>query len=315
MKTAVTDRTLSYMKYDPDHVSAASLKAYANAVFACGADYMELNTQTAALMDIDDFSEKYMLTVNGPYDAGFCTSNPFAYAVVPLKSTEYLSFLPEEQPVIVEVNADEYSAPAMLTFLHTFGFIRRISAIRVTGLFGDSIDELVKWCRTNLYIPVDFCPLNTMMTGASDAVIAQSAGAEMLTLSFGRGYYFTALENFIINLHIMHHSRIQQDMIKAMCIASFLFTDLFSVIPAGLASMLDSGGDIGSTVVCDIEEGVTYRPLRAVRRPAETRTESVIDRKIRSIGLEQEIEDAIIDMLKKVNFSFYKEITKRNPID
>ena len=83
LKTAVTDRTLSYMKYDPEHTSAGALKAYANAVFNCGADYMEINSQTAALMALDDYSDKYMLTVNNAYDCGFCTGNRFAYAVVP----------------------------------------------------------------------------------------------------------------------------------------------------------------------------------------------------------------------------------------
>ena len=314
LRTAVTDRTLSYLKYDAEHVSAASLNAYANAVFACGADYMEINSQTAALMALDDYSEQYMLSIHNAYDAGYCCGNRFAYAVVPFCCANLIDSLPEDQPVIVEINADEYSAPAIILFLHSFGFIRRVSAVRLTGLFGDNIDTLVRWCRSNLFLPIDICPLNTMMTGASDAVFAQKAGADMLTLSFGRGYYFTALEHYITSLHIMRRTVMHKDVIKAICIASFLFTELFSVIPAGLARMLDTDGEIGAPV-CDVEAGVMYRSYRAVRRSDNAYTESVIDRKIRSIGLEQEIEDAIIDMLKKVNFSFYKEITKRNPID
>ncbi|MBR1831781.1 MAG: hypothetical protein IJ784_05025 [Ruminiclostridium sp.] len=314
LKTAVTDRTLSYMKYDPEHTSAGALKAYANAVFNCGADYMEVNTRTASLMALDDYSDKYMLTINSTFDCGFCTSNPFAYAVVPFSKASFIDFLPQEQPIIIEINADEYSAPAVILFLHSFDFIRRVSAIRITGLFGDSIDTLVKWCRANLFLPVDICPLNTMMTGASDAIIAQNAGASMLTLSFGRGYYFTALEQYIISLNITRRTVLHKDVIKAICIASFIFTDLFSVIPAGLARMLDTDGEVTGTVY-DLESGVLYRPYRAMQRPPKPQGDSLIDRKIKSIGLEHEIETAIIDMLKKVNFSFYKEITKRNLID
>lgn len=315
MKTAVTDRTLSYMKYDAEHTTSGALRAYANAVFGCGADYMEISSQTAAIMALDDYSDKYMLSITSSYDCGFCTSNPFAYAVVPFAKAELIDFLPPEQPIIIEINADEYSAPAIILYLHSFSFIRRVSAIRITGLFGDSIDTLVKWCRANLFLPVDICPLNTMMTGASDAMIAQSAGVPMLTLSFGRGYYFTALEQYIISLHIMRRTVLHKDIIKSICIASFIFTELFSVIPAGLARMLDTDGEVSASV-CDIESGVLYRPYRAVQQsPRKPRGESVIDRKIKSIGLEHEIETAIIDMLKKVNFSFYKEITKRNMID
>lgn len=302
------------MKYDEEHTTASALKAYANAVFSCGADYMEINSQTAALMALDDYSDKYMLSIRNAYDCGYCFGTRFAYAVVPFCYASLIESLPEEQPVIVEINADEYSAPAILLFLHSFSFIRRVSAVRITGLFGDNIDTLVKWCRSNLFLPVDICPLNTMMTGASDAIFAQFAGVDMLTLSFGRGYYFTALEQYIISLHIMRRTVLHKDVIKALCVASFIFTELFSVIPAGLARMLDTDGEVTASV-CDIESGILYRPYRAVQKHGDTYTESVIDRKIKSIGLEHEIETAIIDMLKKVNFSFYKEITKRNIID
>ena len=43
--------------------------------------------------------------------------------------------------------------------------------------------------------------------------------------------------------------------------------------------------------------------------------ENIIEKQIRTIGLEREIEDAIIDMLKKTNYSFYQNIIKRNFID
>lgn len=302
------------MKYDTGSVETAALAAYTRSVFSCGADYIELNTDTAIKLALDDYSENYILSVRNAYDCGYCTSVRFAYAVVPFAYAGLIDRLPEDQPVILEVNADEYSAQAMLLFLHRFTFIRRISAIRLTGLFGDSVGKLIKWCRSNLFLPIDICPLNTMMTGPSDAVAAQEASAGMITLSFGRGYYFTSLEQYIINSHISKRKPLPNEVIKAMCVASFVFADIFGALPTGLARMLDSDGEV-SAAVYDTSTGVMYRPYRASRSKLQRPQESLIDRKIKSIGLELEMENAIIDMLKKVNFSFYKEITKRNIID
>ena len=313
MKTAITDLTLSFMKIDTERTSSDSLTAYAKYVLDCGADYIELSTEAAAKMDIDDFSENYILRITRPYDCGFCSVNRFAYASVPFSAAALIDRLPEEQPVILEVNADEYSAGAIILFLHRFRFIRRIAAIRVIGLLGDSISSFVKWCRKELFIPVDICPLNTMMSGASDAIEAQASGANMISLSFGRGYYYTSLEQFIISLHVMRHKIMGRDLIKSICMASFVFTDIFSAIPSGLARMLESDGGI-SAPIYDTNTGTMYRPYRASAERSRT-SESALDRKVRSIGLEREIENAILDMIRKVNFSFYKEITKRNIID
>ncbi|MBO6302517.1 MAG: hypothetical protein J6N15_08785 [Ruminiclostridium sp.] len=314
MKTAITDRTLGYMKYDAEHTSSEALKSYTNAVFGCGADYMEITSVTAAKLDPADFEEKYILRVTSAYDCGFCEASKFAYAVISPAQTGLLDKLPADQQVILEMPADEYSAQAILLYLHRFSLVRRIAAIRLTGLFGDSIAGLVKWCRNNIFLPVDICPLNTMMTGVTDAAAAEEAGARMLTLSFGRGYYFTALEQFIINRCVLSRSVLPKEVIKSLCIASFMFSDIFGAIPTGLARMLEDEPD--GTAVYDTDTAVLYRPYRVRndRRRALPK-ESMIDRRIKSIGLEHEIENTVIDMLKKVNFSFYKEITKRNLID
>lgn len=314
MKTVITDKTLSYMRFDSEHTSAAQLNAYANSVFSCGADYVEVSSEAAAKMELDDFSEKYILRVRSAFDCGFCSVNKFAYVSVPLSCAILIDRIPEDQDIILDVNADEYSAQAIILFLHRFPFIRRLSAIRLTGLFGDSTEKLVKWCRSNLFLPIDICPLNTMLSGASDAVAAQEAGAGMLTLSFGREYYFTSLEQYLISSHIAKRKPLKNDVIKALCIASFVFTDIFGAIPSGLARMLDTEGE-ASAAIYDSDSGVLYRPYRSLSRGKAKPRDSVIDRKIKSIGLEHDIEAAIIDMLKKVNFSFYKDITKRNIID
>lgn len=317
LKTAITDKTLSYLRYDTEKVSADLLRAYARTVFSCGADYIELSSETAINMELEDYSENYILHISSSYDIGYCTAKRFAYVVVPLYLAGNIDSIPDDQPVILEVNVDEYCAHAMLLYLHRFSFIRRISAIRLTGIFGDtddSVAKLIAWSRANLFLPLDICPLNTMMTGVSDAISARTAGAAMITLSFGRGYYYTSLEQYIIDLHITQRNIMSNDTIKGICVASFVFADIFCTIPTGLARIIDTDSEV-TAAICDIENGKLYRPFRSSRASRSLPRESAIDRKIKSIGLEHDIETAIIDMLKKVNFSFYKEITKRNMID
>ena len=315
MRTALTDRTLSYVKYNEEHVTGELLRSYAKAVKLCGADYIEIDAKTAAKMELDDFSEDYILRVSTPYDFGYSTVMRFAYVAVPFRYAGWIERLPEGQPAIVEVNADEYSAQAVLMYLKRFRFMEKVTAVRLVGVFGDSIARLVKWARDDLFIPLDICPLNTMMTGVSDAVEADGAGVPMLTLSFGRGYYFTSMEQYIINKHISQRVIMKNEIIKAICLASFVFADIFSVIPAGLSSMLETESELNASVY-DAESGVLFRPYRSTGRSRRAApTESAVEKKIRSIGFERDIEDAILDMLKKVNFSFYKEISKRNLID
>lgn len=315
MRTAITDRTLSYIKYNEEHVTKGELEAYTKAVFSCGTDYIEINAATAKLLDAEDYSEQYILNVRSSFDLGFCAVMRFAYVTIPFAYAGWIEKVPEDQPIILEVNADEYSAQAMLLYLRRFRFIRRVAAVRLTGIMGDNVESLVKWCRANYFTPVDICPLNTMMTGASDAVTAASAGAAMLTLSFGRGYFYTALEQYLINVNITRRTVIKTDVVKGICVASLLFTDIFGMLPTGLANLADTDSEV-MTAVYDVESGVMFRPYRAVsrRRRYEPRENSV-EKRIKSIGLEQDIENAILDMLRKVDFKLYKEITKRNIID
>ena len=314
MKTMINDRTLSYIRFNEDHIKKSELDAYVKAVKMCGADYIELGTAAAKLIDADDYSEQYILNVRSAYDLGFCAVMRFAYVTIPFSCAEWIEKVPDDQPVIIEAPVDEYSAIPILLYLRRFTFIRRVAAVRLTGIMGDSVEALVKWCRKNYFTPVDICPLNTMLTGASDAVAASEAGVPMLTLSFGRGYYYTSMEQYLIDLHINRRAVIKADVIKAICVASLLFTDIFGMLPAGLAGIIDGTADT-MTAVFDVESGVMYRPYRALKRQKAEPHEGTVERRIKSLGLELEIETAIIDMLKKVDFSFYKEITKRNIID
>ena len=191
--------TLSYFRYSPQ-ITAEEILAYTKAIFACGTDYIEIDRETAMLLNGTDLSEKYIFRVKNISDIGYCKDKSFAYVTVPVFMAGYASVLAPEQQIIVEVCADEYSAQAMLLYIRHFSFLSKVSMIRLTGVFcdnGENMEALIKWYHSNFFVPIDICPLNTMMTGVSDAIRAYSAGADMITLSFGRGYYYSALEQYL----------------------------------------------------------------------------------------------------------------------
>lgn len=316
MKSAIIDKTLSYFPYNAEKTVEAKISEYCEAVMTCGADYIEIDGKTARLLEEQDLSERYILRVQTVSDLKLCMRRRFAYVVVPYQLASAFFKIGGMQQIIIEANADEYSAQALLLHIQEIIDVRRVSMIRLTGVFGgaESVEQLVKWHRKNSFIPLDICPLNTMMTGVSDAIGAYVAGADAVTLSFGRGYYYSALEQFLISIHIYKKSYMQEDVIRGICTASLLFTEIFGAIPSGIERILETDNDICASVH-DIERGVSYKPFRNSRRRVYNTREGVIEKKVRSIGLEREIEDAIIETIKKVDFSFYKDISKRNFID
>ena len=314
MKTAITDKTLAYARFNPAHLPDSALKTYAESVLGCGADYIEVNVGTAGLLGDIDFSGSYILSIHQASDISYCIDHRFAYVVLPFFLVGSLDLIPEDQPVILEKYADEYSAHAVIMFLHRFTFIRRISAIRITGIFGESTADLVSWCKAKLYMPIDICPLNTTMSGTMSAIDAADAGASMLTLSFGRGYYYTALEEYLIGYNTTRRIMLDNKVIKAVCTASFLYTEIFGAIPAGLARMIDTETNLTAPVY-DAETGMLFKPYRVlggIRRPEKDDT---VTRKIKSLGLELELESAVIEAIKKVDLDLYNVIKKGHEID
>ena len=69
------------------------------------------------------------------------------------------------------------------------------------------------------------------------------------------------------------------------------------------------------TVVYDAETGMLFKPYRVlggIRRPEKDDT---VTRKIKSLGLELELESAVIEAIKKVDLDLYNVIKKGHEID
>ncbi len=316
MSVALIDRTLSYMTINKKFADKEQLLAYVNGVCSCGADYVEINSGLLDLLEGEDLSEKYILQICSVKDIKLCVDHKFAYVSIPADLFVFFDKLSVFQNIIAEVQSDKYSIISELLKHKDEDHFRNVSMIRLTGLISadeDDMKSLVNWCHFNFHQPIDICPLNTMLSGSSDALDAFNCKADAVSLSFGRSHYYTSFEDFLINRQIMRRSVMTPEAIAALCNTSLAFMKLFGTIPSGMERLAIKDGPLMAPVY-DIEKGLAFRPVKAGRR-REPDKENIIEKQIRTIGLEREIEDAIIDMLKKTNYSFYQNIIKRNFID
>ena len=70
----------------------------------------------------------------------------------------------------------------------------------------------------------------------------------------------------------------QEEVIRGICTASLLFTEIFGAMPCGIERILDSDDDVCSSVH-DIEQGVSYRPFKSSAKRRYVPHESVIEKK------------------------------------
>ena len=316
MSTALIDRTLSYLSVNQKYVNKNQLLAYIDGVIACGADYVEINSSLLPLLEDEDLSEKYILQICSVKDIKLCVDRKFAYVSIPASLAVFFEKLSVFQNVIAEVQSDKYSIISNLLEYKNDDRFQHVSMLRLTGLVStdeDDMKSLLSWCRFNFHQPLDICPLNTMLSGCSDALDAYRCEADAISLSFGRNHYYTSFEDFIIYRQIARRSAMQPETVAALCNTSLAFMKTFGTIPSGMERIAIKDAPILSPVY-DIEKGLVFRPFKPGKRK-EKDTENSIERQIRTIGLEKEIEDAIIDMLKKTNSGFYQNIIKRNFID
>ncbi len=316
MSTVFIDRTLSYLTLKNNFVEKSELMKYINSVFSCGADYIEINSTVLEFLKDEDLSQKYIFRITSIADMKLSFDYDFAYISLPLSLSPFFEKLAAKHSIIAEIFTDEYSVMADLLTLKNHTRLNTISMVRLTGIVAttpENSHSLVSWYKHNLHIPLDICPLNTMLSGSGDAVSFLRARADSISLSFGNSNYYTSFEDFLINRQISQRSPMPQEVIAAMCSASLAYMWLFNALPSGMERIAIKDSPVMAPVY-DIENGVVYRPFRPVSKKPKNQ-ENIIEKQIRTIGLEREIEDAIIDMLKKTNYSFYQNITKRNIID
>ncbi len=316
MSTSMIDRTLSYLPVNPEFAKKDELMKYINGIFACGRAYVEINSSVLKILGDIDYSERYILRISSVADIKLSLDYKFAYISLPVGFSPFFKKLSAFHNIIAEIHTDEYSALAYLLTLKENRNLNLISMIRLTGVVSSSAESsaaLLRWYKMNFHIPIDICPLNTMLSGAGDAITLYKAKADAVTLSFGRNHYYTSFEDFLINCQILSRSSMPTEIISALCTTSLAFMRIFNSIPCGMERITMKDSPVTAPVY-DIEKGLVFRPFKPAHKK-DIKKENIIERQIRTIGLEREIEDAIIDMLKKTNYSFYQNIIKRNFID
>lgn len=316
MKTAVIDRTLSFLPINHEPDTKTHLLNYIDKLTDCGVDYFEIGSDVVDILGEINYSERYIFKVRKTTDMAVAVKYDFAYVTVPHQFVKLFSRQQKKQNLIAEIFTNEYAVLSELLRLKESKCLSNIALVRLTGILAssqESIEKLVGWYKANFFIPLDVCPINTALSGASDAVGFFKAGADSISLSFGRNHYYTAFEDFLINKHILQRQRLSAEIISAICSASLEFLRVFGTIPSGMERIVTNENPTLAPVF-NIESGMVFRPFRPSRRP-DSAEPTVIEKQIKTIGLEREIEDAIIDMLKKTNFSFYQNIIKRNIID
>lgn len=316
MNTAIIDRTLSFLPINCERIEKNSLLKYIENIFKCGADYVEIGNDVVEILGDIDYSERYIFKVRKTTDMALAVNRKFAYITIPIQFVSIFSRQQRPQNIIAEIYTNEYAVMSELLRLKSYKHLNSISLIRLTGIISSTqknTESLLSWYKANFFIPLDICPINSMLTGTGDAIGFLKAGIDSISLSFGRNHFYTALEDFLINMHILKRTPMPPETISAICSASLEFLKIFGAIPSGMERIAEKDNPTLAPVY-NIENGMVFRPFRPSKKTI-TEKPSVIERQIKTIGLEREIEDAILEMLKKTNYSFYQNITKRNIID
>lgn len=297
---AVIDRTLSYMPLNVEFVQKNHIFSYLSALKECGADYIEIGRNALSLLDGEDFSERYIFRIESEADLLYCKDRRFAFVSVPYALSHLFQPLSRNQNILIELYADEYSAPAILLRLKSSGFLRYISVIRLTGFFSAEskpMEKLIRWFHEEFAQSIDICPLNKALIGCIGAIGAREAGADAVTLSFGRDFRYTSLESYYIDSHILSRTLIPKEVVMGICRASSAYFEIFGSLPCGMDHLNDLENRLKSPI-CNPERGILYRRV-TVHGREERKHENAVRRTIQDKGFESELEKTILEAVRK----------------
>lgn len=274
---------------------------YVRLLTESGVDYFEIGTKMLEFLPKDGDLKKFILRVERKEDAALCAD--FGYAAVPLELAKLCTKISKTTRVILEVRADVYSAPAVIMHAMSLRAAKNISMLRIIydaySYNGEEINELIKWYKDKYMVPLDVCPMNFYMTGNITALCAESAGAEAVTLTYGSNIEFTSFESFIIERCLTKGGELPAAVINGISKSSKLFARIFGRLPCGIMDM-DILAQRLESPLADIETGNVYRIYRPVGTKKRGASESAIEKKIKSLGYDEELEKYLLELLKKV---------------
>lgn len=303
--SAIIDASLSRTPFLPCSVKKDTVLDYLCTLAECGVKYFEIDTNSLGIIGCENLSKKYIYRVKSADDAVHCRRKRFAYVVVPWKLRELCGGISKMNSVILEINADPYCAPAMIMHALSSKSAQSISMIRVNDYSyspkGEEIAALLKWYRGRYALPIDICPINYYMTGNVCAVTAYGSGADSVTLTYGRNVETSSLENFIVEIAASKALDIPKEVVIAMSRAVRFYLEIFMKVPYGFNSLNELSKRVESPLA-DISTGQMYRIFR-VRSRRKQQKENAVDKKVRSLGYDEQIEELIIQLLDKAKIS------------
>ncbi|MCM1335814.1 MAG: hypothetical protein NC237_12265, partial [Eubacterium sp.] len=262
-------------------------------------DYIVVGRNVLLVMEGENLSERYIFRAEKETDLFFCRDRRFAYVCVPYSLSRHFETLSRNQNILIELFADEYSAPAILLRLKYSGVLRYISVIRLTGFFSvenGKMKRLIRWFRSEFAQAIDICPLNRGLAGCVGAIDARDAGADAITLSFGRDYRYASLESYYIDSHILSRTYMPKEVIMGICRASSIYLEIFGTMPCGLGQLNELANRLNSPIY-NIERGILYRKITI--RKDERERNAAVKRTVEELGYENELEKSILEAIKK----------------
>jgi hypothetical protein len=247
----ITDISLSAIEPDLSTDNAERyLAAYLWSIFDIGATYAEINYAVFRALETSRVTIPYGRLIYRINDRSeipllrqlFKNENRFSYVCLPESLIDCARDIP--YPICLEA----YSEPSRFCAKIPTSAFPRITMIRFVGEFMGEFGEY------SGYIPVDYCPLNTRLSGVDACVSALKLG-HSVTTAFG-SVFFTPLEELVVSLMTMYRYLPTNDPIFATCRAQFyaaIFSDIFSqLVEMGMRSvrletmtrMADGNGDI-----------------------------------------------------------------------
>lgn len=294
IKTALIDNSLTNADLSKE-ASSEFLKDYVISLFKCGVDYIETDKNHIELLDDINTSKHFIYRIEHPTDVVSVNSKAFAYAILPL-SMIFLAPSITNTQIILEIPVDMISLDTLIDRLSDNYALKYVSMLRITGDFSGKEDKLltfIKDFRRTFVLPLDVCPLNTMLCGLDAAFIAYNNRTDAITLCFGENAVYTSLEKFLIYLHAYYGITVSQDYVKGMCAAALDFSVITDSVARGIKNLNDvitvQSGQIVNIDVPKIKGAIKIKRVAAENTEKET------------LNFKKEIQDELLKIISESN--------------
>ena len=325
MRTVLIDRSLVGMDFDkPNYLTSKSaltkaLHAYAESLREAGAGYVEMDEASFLRLPEPTGAENYIYRIGIPDDVITVNNFNFAYALVPLKEHHAIPFI--NKPVILEVEVGQSDVFCVLQLISENVDFSGVSMIRVIGDFeADMIPQIVGKYKRTTVIPLDICPTNNTLSALDSVIAAFRSNSDAVTVRFGDYERFASLEELLIMLSAVHKTRINPHYLAGICKASIFLSMLGEDKISNLAVMIKRYMyrpiDIENVDEVRKPQNIKdrfWKPPGMSRIQLKTREvpNSPAARVLRTMGIDSEMSEQILEILKSCNMDILSEFDDR----